>query len=636
MSIEAAGLPRTALAAGTNARLWWSLGAPALVGFVCSLGFIARTAFVVNGDVYFTLFDDAMISMRYARNLAEGHGLVWNAGQAPVEGYTNFLWTLWMAALHLSPASESKISLLVMLSGALILVVNLSIMRLIAMRLAPGAPLAAALAVWLTALYYPLVYWTLRGMEVGLVTVTISASVLLALRLYDRFRYEELIALAVLMGLGMLTRPDVLIPCLVISVFVCLTARPEHRRIAALALGVAVAGTVGLHTVFRMIYYGAPVPNTYYLKVDGAALDARLYRGLRGLLGFGVFHLAVPFALAVSYLSARSRTARVHPGTYLLAALVLALCAYSAYVGGDVWDTMLYANRYVTPGVPGLLILAALGIDDLVRDHGRAPRGVVQALACVFVVVAIVSVGTPVSIQGLSATRADERLRLARAAIALTPVLVLPFLLAPLPIGRRLGRTLSLARVRSAVVAALMAASLTAINGHAVGLWIGHNAFYVDDDAWTTRYGLALRAATAEDASIAVTWAGAIPYFSHRPTIDLLGKSDRVIAGRERQPAAGFEPGHDKWDYRYSIGELRPDVVADLWHASDDDLRAIEGWGYVRLAPWVFARADSTRVDRVALGPAVCTILREDPFVLGSTTRSVANLHDIVARYCRD
>ena len=32
------------------------------------------------------LFEDAMISMRYARHLAAGHGLVWNIGEAPIEG----------------------------------------------------------------------------------------------------------------------------------------------------------------------------------------------------------------------------------------------------------------------------------------------------------------------------------------------------------------------------------------------------------------------------------------------------------------------------------------------------------------------------------------------------------------------
>ncbi len=45
------------------------------------------------------LSDDAFISYRYARNWADGHGPVFNPGQArPVEGYTNFLWTAFLAA----------------------------------------------------------------------------------------------------------------------------------------------------------------------------------------------------------------------------------------------------------------------------------------------------------------------------------------------------------------------------------------------------------------------------------------------------------------------------------------------------------------------------------------------------------
>ena len=47
------------------------------------------------------LVDDAFISFRYARNLALGHGLVFNVGESPpVEGYTNFLWVLMLAAVE--------------------------------------------------------------------------------------------------------------------------------------------------------------------------------------------------------------------------------------------------------------------------------------------------------------------------------------------------------------------------------------------------------------------------------------------------------------------------------------------------------------------------------------------------------
>src|SRR5438093_11439697 len=40
--------------------------------------------------------DDAYISFRYALHLDHGLGLVYNAGER-VEGYSNFLWTLWSA-----------------------------------------------------------------------------------------------------------------------------------------------------------------------------------------------------------------------------------------------------------------------------------------------------------------------------------------------------------------------------------------------------------------------------------------------------------------------------------------------------------------------------------------------------------
>ena len=44
------------------------------------------------------LCDDAFISFRYARNFAEGHGLVFNEGEW-VEGYTNFLWTFLLGSI---------------------------------------------------------------------------------------------------------------------------------------------------------------------------------------------------------------------------------------------------------------------------------------------------------------------------------------------------------------------------------------------------------------------------------------------------------------------------------------------------------------------------------------------------------
>ena len=59
-----------------------------------ALAFIYHPSYVaVDGRLYFNLFDDARISMRYAWNFSHGNGLVWNVGEQ-VEGYTNLLMTL--------------------------------------------------------------------------------------------------------------------------------------------------------------------------------------------------------------------------------------------------------------------------------------------------------------------------------------------------------------------------------------------------------------------------------------------------------------------------------------------------------------------------------------------------------------
>jgi len=48
-------------------------------------------------SIWFCTWDDSYILFRYARNLVNGWGLVFNAGQR-VEGYTGFLWVFLLAA----------------------------------------------------------------------------------------------------------------------------------------------------------------------------------------------------------------------------------------------------------------------------------------------------------------------------------------------------------------------------------------------------------------------------------------------------------------------------------------------------------------------------------------------------------
>jgi hypothetical protein len=63
---------------------------------------------------------------------------------------------------------------------------------------------------------------------------------------------------------------------------------------------------------------------------------------------------------------------------------------------------------------------------------------------------------------------------------------------------------------------------------------------------------------TRPDATLAVHWAGVLPYFLDRSTIDVLGKCDRHIA---RMSVPRFLPGHSKWDWDYILAERKPDLI---------------------------------------------------------------------------
>ena len=67
---------------------------------------------LAHAAVYWFLTDDAFISFRYARNLSNGDGLVFNPGFERVEGYTNFLWVILLAAcdaIGLRPESSAGV-----------------------------------------------------------------------------------------------------------------------------------------------------------------------------------------------------------------------------------------------------------------------------------------------------------------------------------------------------------------------------------------------------------------------------------------------------------------------------------------------------------------------------------------------
>ncbi len=476
--------------------------------------FIIKTSFVVEGQRYFVLFDDAMISMRYAQNLAAGHGPVWNVGGEPVEGYTNPLWVAFMALFHLFPIPASKISVCIQISGAVFLVAALFYVRKIAESLT-GSWLVALLAVILTAFYSPLNNWVLLGMEVSALILIVCVALWLAVENLRLGRFTPW--LYVLLGVGTLVRIDMAVPYLVILSFLVLTDRPHRRQNLLWGVGLLLVFILG-QTTFRWLYYGDILPNTYFLKMSGYPVLNRILRGAYVLFQFAwdFNWLLFLFPLAVLFFR-RDRS------VWLLFLLLLGQIAYSVYVGGDAWEHKGGSNRYIAIVMPIFFILFAWAA-DLVR----------QALV----------------------DAASSRTKAGWTKAART----------------QSAESLSLAGMVVFVLLSMVNMNFIAGDFRSLERWVLlRQPLFIEGNKEDVQIALDLQAITTPDARVGVVAAGAIPYFSQRFAIDLLGKSDVKIARMDAQGSkslrsiADFRPGHMKWDYDYSIGELEPDVVAQLW-----------------------------------------------------------------------
>jgi len=344
-----------------------------LVAFIYTawaVPFILESSVVaVDGQRYFGMFDDAMISMRYAWNLSHGQGLVWNPGER-IEGYTNLLWTLLMSAFTGLLDKVSAV-LAMQILGIVIVLACAMVTWKLAMRLATEATgservALGAVAAAVTLTYYPLSHFTLTGMETGLLTLLIAAT-LYALEGFSRTcDTRSLQMMALWLGLAYLTREDSAILSVPIFAYVLTlpardsTARPVMRSLIP-ALGIFLLFAIGRES-FRLLYYGDVLPNTYYLKMTGMPLAVRLTSGLGFTSLYLVTHIVLLGVCIAGCILKRDRK------RLLYLALVVLPILYQIWVGGDpvrMW-------RMMTPALPAAAVLFSQGSMEIIRRMGRS------------------------------------------------------------------------------------------------------------------------------------------------------------------------------------------------------------------------------------------------------------------------
>ncbi len=315
--------------------------------------------------------DDAFISFRYALNLVETGRLAFNPGESPpVEGYSNFLWTLLSAGtIRFGLDPVRVMPLLSYLCGAALLLTLHRALRL-SLRLetvpAAGAVLALACAT-------PMAVWSTSGLETmpfALALFLLGNEWLLrdaAPRVAPAFAFALLAALLRVEG--------VLWVLAITPLALFRRANGGLAAWSAIAMAlVMLAFAYGGYFAWRFAYFDTWLANSAAAKTGLGWAHA--LRGVHYVVVQALTYLPWMLALAGPLIALRrERRAIGLP----VAALALATPAYAILAGGD----FMAFGRFLVAGLPWLTVLLAYVVQDL-RSAGGVPRRVAPVLALAF------------------------------------------------------------------------------------------------------------------------------------------------------------------------------------------------------------------------------------------------------------
>jgi hypothetical protein len=308
-----------------------------------SLAVLLGILFATFATSLFAVVDDAWISFRYAHNLVYHGELVFNTGER-VEGITNLLWTLILAAAEKGGLELATFS--VVASVALIVFMSFRLWQL-------GPVLGATYLLGaLSGILLILTSEARSALTMGLEGALFAALLTELVFRYSRQQYSWAFFLA---GLMFMTRPEGAFFILLLIALIYY----EHRTLAQARAGIVLAFSIaGLVTGFRLIYYGSPVPNSIIAKSFPLSYfaESRLQSMVASYVaGFVLFnlHFVVIFALSIMWLL-KSR----ENGFYTVLLCVLGI-AFSVLVivrnGGDWMSShrlfMNYSPLFVIPAI---------------------------------------------------------------------------------------------------------------------------------------------------------------------------------------------------------------------------------------------------------------------------------------------
>jgi arabinofuranosyltransferase len=300
-----------------------------LIGLAVLLLAIAVAAMVLIARSYLPFVaDDSLISFRYSQRLLGGHGLTFTDGER-VEGYSNFLWVLLVAAGGLVTSDLIQVGRVlgtVCTALALAAIVWACPPRSARAALAAGAGLVAL------ALSHGVGIWAIGGLEQAL-QIALLAWALAVVGFTTEQAAEMPPAAGVLLALLVLTRPDGVLFCALIAVGLIAVHGLSGQTVRGILRLVWLPAIAWIgQEIFRLTYYGDWVPNTAYAKLSGSA--RHFAEGALYLANAVLWHAPVIVLAGISLAIVRPLRRRD-----VLIPLIVAIgwCVYVASIGGDIF-----------------------------------------------------------------------------------------------------------------------------------------------------------------------------------------------------------------------------------------------------------------------------------------------------------
>lgn len=324
------------------------------------------------------IIDDAGISFAYARNIAEGHGMVSQPGAEPVEGISNPLWAILFVPLFwlglFSLPWTAKILSIVFVGGALWFLVKTCD------HLTDNSWWATGLVVIGTVTSTPIVVWGSSGLEnplyVALASILIWTIVSQDSNEKRRFVRNSYIA-GLITALAALTRPEGIMLASIFPVYLVLLCLLDMQLSIietilafarfALSLGVALGG----YLLFRYFYFHDIYPNTYYVKGGPTldmALDVLWLQGdtltkLQGLAeSFIGYKLRLLIPLGIVVCASLGLAHRRHRSAILTVAFAALLVIYTYVLMTNDW---MGEFRFASLVYPLVFLTTALAIHQI-------------------------------------------------------------------------------------------------------------------------------------------------------------------------------------------------------------------------------------------------------------------------------